>query len=295
MSVPSASTAADLFERVAELEAVRRSVARAKAKEGGLVLIDGPAGAGKTALLEAARSAAEADGLLVLRARGAELERALAFGVVHQLFDDVLRGGSTDPTELFAGAARLAASVLDFQLEGAPAALPQDPFAARHALYWLTANLALREPLAILVDDAHWADDASLGVLVHIANRLEGLPVALVAACRSEESLPALDAMRRQAGDAGTLLTPSPLGEQAAAAVVRSFAPWAGDDLCRACHRASGGNPFLLREIARSLRDAPGPPPDADRVLDQSPDLVTREIAARLARLPEAAARLARA
>ena len=199
----------------------------------------------------------------------------------------------TDPTELFAGAARLAAPVLDFQLEGAPAGLPQDPFAARHALYWFTANLSAREPLAILVDDAHWADDASLGVLAHIANRLEGLPVALVTTCRSEESSPAIDTMRRQAGDAGTLLSPSPLGEQAAAAVVRSFAPSAGDDLCRACHRASGGNPFLLHELARSLRDAPGTPPDPARVLDQSPDRVTREIAGRLARLPEAATRLA--
>jgi len=294
VSVPSATTRADLFEREAELDAVRRSVAQAKESSGGLLVIDGPAGAGKTALLEAARSAAEAEGLLLLQARGAELERAFAFGVVHQLFDDVLRGGTTDPTELFAGAARLAAPVLDFQLEGAPAGLPQDPFAARHALYWLTANLASHEPLAILVDDAHWADDASLGVLAHIANRLDGLPVALATACRSEESLPAIEAIRRQARDTGTLLSPSPLGEQAAAAVVRSFAPSAGDDLCRACYRASGGNPFLLHELARSLRDPRGAPPDAAHVADQSPDRVTLEIAARLARLPKAAARLAR-
>ena len=88
MSVPSATMPGDLFERVAELDAVRRSVAQAKRKAGGLVLIDGPAGAGKTVLLDAARSAAEAEGLLILKARGAELERAFAFGVVHQLFDD---------------------------------------------------------------------------------------------------------------------------------------------------------------------------------------------------------------
>ena len=295
MRAPSPTRPADLFDREAELEAVRRSVAQAKDETGGFVLIAGRAGAGKTALIEAARGMAESEGLLVLQARGAELERAFAFGVVHQLFDDVIRGGAGNPDELFAGAARLAAPILDMQFQGAPAALPQDPFAARHALYWLTANLASLEPLAILVDDAQWADDASLGVLAHIANRLEGLPVVLVMASRTEESITAIDAMSRRAGDAGALLSPSPLSAEAAAAIVRSFVPSAGDDLCRACHHASGGNPFLLRELARSLRDAPGTRPDAAQLADQSPDRVTREIAARLARLPEAASRLARA
>jgi len=295
VTASTAVTPAGIFEREAELEAVRRAVARPKGEAGALMLLDGPAGAGKTALLDGARVAAKAEGLLLMQARGAELERAFAFGVVHQLFDGILRDGTHDPSDLFAGAARLAAPILDFQLEGAPAALPQDPFAARHALYWFTANLAAHEPVAILVDDAHWADNTSLGVLAHLAQRLEGLPVALVIACRSEEAAPAIDAMRRQAADAGTLLSPSPLGEQATAAVVRSFAPSASDDLCRACHRASGGNPFLLRELARTLRDAPDASPDPAQVADQSPERVTREIGARLARLPKAAARLARA
>ena len=44
-------------------------------------MVDGVAGVGKTSLLEATRAAAAAAGLLTLRARGAELERAFAFGV----------------------------------------------------------------------------------------------------------------------------------------------------------------------------------------------------------------------
>ncbi|HET6551131.1 MAG TPA: LuxR C-terminal-related transcriptional regulator, partial [Solirubrobacter sp.] len=57
----------------------------------------------------------------------------------------------------------------------------------------------------------------------------------------------------------------------------------ADDALCRACHAATGGNPFLLGELVRSLLDGAVP---AERVGEQSPERVTREIAARLARLP---------
>ena len=252
--------------------------------------IDGPAGVGKTTLLEAARSTALDAGLLTLHARGAELERAFAFGVVRQLFDEIVRGASA---ELFAGAARQAASVLGIDLDRGGAAVPDDPFAARHALYWLTANLAADRPLALLVDDGHWADTASLGVLAHIAHRLEGIPVALVVATRSEESLPTLDALRRQAAVHGTLLRLPPLGESAAAAIVRSFAPSADDAQCRACHVATGGNPFLLHELARWAMVGDGSI-DTRRVAEQSPERVTQEIAARLAHLPEAAVRLAR-
>jgi DNA-binding CsgD family transcriptional regulator len=253
------------------------------------VAIDAPAGGGKTTLLEAARTAAPDAGLLTLRARGAELERAFAFGVVRQLFDEVVRDGAANA---FAGAARQAAPVLG--VDAGDAVLPDDPFAARHALYWLTANLAADRPLALLVDDGHWADNASLGVLAHIAHRLDGIPVALIFASRSEESTPTLDLLRRQAGGHGTLLRPAPLGESAAAAIVRSFAPSADDAQCRACHVATGGNPFLLHELARWAVVDDGSI-DTRRIAEQSPERVTQEIEARLARLPGTAVKLARA
>ena len=276
---------ARLLERDTELEAIGTAFAHAVGGTGELVLVEGPAGVGKTALLDAAHARAEDAGLQVLRARGAELERAFGYGVVRQLFEPIVR------PERFTGAARLAAPVLGLELD-APAT--DDPFAARHALYWLTANLAAEQPLALLVDDAHWADAASMGTLAHLANRLQGIGVALVVAGRVEETSPALDALRAHVPH--PLLVP-PLGETAAAAVVRSLAPAADDALCRACHAATGGNPFLLRELARAL--------GADDALDTTrsllagegvaPERVTREIAARLTRLGDAAGRLARA
>src|SRR3954469_22505790 len=157
-------TSSRLLEREHELEAIRRTLAGSAQGAGGLVVIDGPAGVGKTALLDAALAIAQEENLLVLRARGAELERAFGFGVVRQLFDSVLRADGFDPAALFTGAARFAAPLLEVAVDGVPARPPEDPFAARHALYWLTANLAAERPLAVLVDDGHWADAASLGV-----------------------------------------------------------------------------------------------------------------------------------
>ncbi len=265
-----ASTTDRLLEREGELAALRDVLSR----HGSVAVLEAPAGVGKTALMDAARAIAEDSGLLVLTARGAELEQAFAFGVVRQLFE---HGAST---EAFTGAARFAAPLIGVELEGVPAAPPEDPFAARHALYWLTANLAAERPLALFVDDAHWADAASLGVIAHIANRVAGLPITLIVASR--EAVPGLESTLRLA----------PLGEDAAAVLVRSVVAGADDALCRACHAATGGNPFLLGELVRSMADGAVA---SDRVAEQSPERVTREIAARLATLPAEARLVAQA
>ena len=185
----------------------------------------------------------------------------------------VLRAPGFDPAALFTGAARFAGPLLEVGIEVPPT---EDPFALRHALYWLTANVAAQRPLALIVDDAHWADSASLAVVSHIAHRLSGIPVAIVVASRVEASV---DDLRGRAEAAGALLHLAPLGEQASAVLVRSVAPEVDDAACRACYDATGGNPFLLRELARSVLDG-------GAVAEQSPERVTREITARLAGMP---------
>src|SRR6266496_6477234 len=57
-----------------------------------------------------------------------------------------------------------------------------------HGLYWLCANLGRRSPLLLCIDDAHWADQASLRFLHYLGRRLEELPIAVVAAARPAES-----------------------------------------------------------------------------------------------------------
>ena len=80
-----------LHERSREIERLDAAIAAAAAGDGGLVVIDAPAGIGKTSLLQAARRAAAEHGT-VLAARAAELEREFPFGVVRQLFEAAVTG-----------------------------------------------------------------------------------------------------------------------------------------------------------------------------------------------------------
>lgn len=87
-------------------------VRRALDGEPAAVMIEGPAGVGKSRLLAAARTLAQEAGLRTLGARGSELERELAFGVVRQWFEPALRGPSRRGTWL-SGAAAAAERVFD--------------------------------------------------------------------------------------------------------------------------------------------------------------------------------------
>lgn len=102
-----------MLERAAELERVRALLDAAEAGTGGLLIIEGEAGVGKTALLAAAAGSARRRELSVLSARGGELERDLPYGIALQLLDARLRGASPARLErLLDGAAGLAAPAL---------------------------------------------------------------------------------------------------------------------------------------------------------------------------------------
>ena len=136
------------------------AVAQASAGAGGVLLVEGPAGIGKTALLDQLRQRATERGLSVLTARGGELERGFGFGVVRQLLEGAVAGASVVERErLTAGAARLAEPVFTDVAKGETSDVA---FAILHGLYWLVVNLTERGPMVLVVDDVHWADEPSL-------------------------------------------------------------------------------------------------------------------------------------
>jgi DNA-binding CsgD family transcriptional regulator len=287
-----------LLERDGELETLRDGVDRACAGEGTLLLIEGPAGAGKTVLAREARGAAERARMMPLEARGSELEQPFAFGVVRQLLEPVI---SRDPgqADLFAGAAGPAARLFE---PGERRPLDADAgFEALHSLYWLVVNIADQAPVLVLVDDCQWADRDSLRFLAYLAQRIEGLPVTMLLTGRPP------DAGGDEAGalwvqlasrPAAAALYPRPLSESAAVTLARErLGTEAAEEFCRACHTATGGNPLFLRELLRALAAAEVVPSAAaaSAVQDVGPAVVSRFVLHRLAALGPAATELARA
>ena len=287
---------APLVEREVELETVGRLLAAAGAGSGGAVVFEGPAGIGKSSLLAAARTAAAA-GVRVLLARGGELERELPFGIVRQLLEPVVMAG--DPGKraaLLAGAAALAKPVL-FAVD--PDAGAESSFSVLHGLYWLTVNLADERPLLMMVDDAHWADVASLRWLIYLARRLAGVPLALVLAARPADPGPVQELLDQLLViPEVAILQPSGLSEQAIAMLAaRLLAAEPDPGFVTACQRATGGNPFLLGELFGELRRRGIAPSrqNAGLASQLSSHGVGRAVRARLRRLPPGCTALARA
>ena len=286
-------TVAALLERERELAICSEGFVRARAGEGALILIEGPAGVGKTELSREARAAAGHAGLMPLEARGSELEQPFAFGVVRQLLEPVIAAGP-DP---FAGAAGPAARLFERDERQAWAA-DAGGFEALHSLYWLVVNLADRAPLLVLVDDCHWVDHDSLRFLSYLAQRIEGLPVAMLLAGRPPADEPGSVWGQVASRAAAVVLYPRPLSQSAAVALTRErLGADAEDTFCRACHTATGGNPLFLRELLTAL-EAAGIEPSAAAAGDiqaVGPAAVRRFVLHRLATLGAPANELARA
>ncbi|HEU5215766.1 MAG TPA: AAA family ATPase [Gaiellaceae bacterium] len=294
-----------LLERSAELARIESALAGARNGAGRFVVVEGPAGIGKTELLAAARAAAADGGMRVLRSRGTELEREFAFGVARQLFEPPLaEAAELERGDLLHDAAGVAAGFLG--LPGAPPRVAEPPasgvdpsFAILHGLYWLCANLSAPKPLCVVVDDAHWADAPSLRYLAFLLTRLHELNVALLVASRPRETGTDVELLATLTADpAAEVIRLPPLTRTAVAHLVESTLARAPDaDFVDACLRATRGTPFLVCELVDALRDEGiSPTAEAAREVERiGGQTVGRSIRLRLRRLPDHAEQLARA
>jgi DNA-binding CsgD family transcriptional regulator len=288
-----------LLERDDALARVDQRLRDAVAGRGSLLLLEGPAGIGKTRLVAAAGRRGRGLGLTALSARGSELERDFAYGLVRQLFEaPVVAAAPPDRAELLAGAAGHAATLFGVGARDDIAGALLDPsFAILHGLYWLCANLARRCPLLLTIDDVHWADQASLRFVHYLGRRVEELPIAVVAATRPAgpaDGSPLLAAIA--ASPPAEILVLTPLSEHAVAELVRRGL---GADVepafAAACHGVTGGVPFLVRELIRAIAEAGIEPTAAacSRVTALAPRAVSQSVVRRLSRLSAAARQLA--
>jgi DNA-binding CsgD family transcriptional regulator len=273
IGVVSRVAGAVLLERGDSLAAVDAVLGALRDGGGGVLLLEGQAGIGKTVLLDEAERRAR--GVEVLRASGGEFERDLPLGVVRQLLEPRVRRG--DRSRI-------------------PSA---DPASVRIELYWMAVAMAEEEPLLLLVDDLHWADRESLEWLLFTVRRLEGTRIALIAAMRPAEPGAAQELLARLAAQPGVVIQrPAALSIGATGSLVRA---WSGGDSVAsefeaACHRLSGGNPFLLSELLSEASRAgvTSDPAGAERLDRLVPEGLARAVLLRLRPLGPEARALAR-
>ena len=224
---------APLIERVAELTVVDGAVRSLAGGTGAVVVLEAAAGLGKTVLLDHAAGLAASAGCLVRRAAPTPQERHFPFGVVRTLLEAPLHG----------------ALPLDGEAKDNGGAT-----AIAHSLMWLCAGLARTQPLALIVDDAQWSDRSSLEVLTYLARRIEDLPLLIVVAARFGDPRAPADLLALLGGArSATVLHPQPLTPLGAARLIRARAAATPIGVCTERHGATGGNPWLLGELAHQI------------------------------------------
>ena len=276
MVISMAMRTVGLVERDAEIARIDLLLDEARAGRGGVLVFEGEPGIGKTALVQAAASSASAGAMRVLAARGSELERGFAFGVVRQALERPVAGRQ----ELFAGRASLALNALEPSDARDGAAATEGTL---HGLYWVLAELADTEPLLLVVDDAHWADEESVAFLRFLAVRLAGMSVAVLVATRpplAEDTLAALIA-----DSVVDVVRPRAFGREGVAGyLARELGREPSGAFAAACQAVTGGNPFLIAQVAQTLR-AEGVEPTAQqvpRLAELRPRGLARTLMARL-------------
>jgi DNA-binding CsgD family transcriptional regulator len=236
MSGPVLSSGGQLLGRKREREVLDRLIDAVRGGRGGVLVVDGQAGVGKTALLEYAVEAAR--GFRIARTSGIEAEMELPFAAVQQLCSPLLElmDRLPQPQHEALGVA--------FGLIAPPAHPAPNPFLVGLAVLGLLAEAAEERPLLAVVDDAHWLDHASARALAFVARRLLAEKIALVFAAREPgdlfAGLPELHVLSLGYRDARTLLEsalPARLDEHVLERIVAE----------------TRGNPLALLELPRGL------------------------------------------
>jgi DNA-binding SARP family transcriptional activator len=283
-----------LVGRRAELARLHEAMQAARAGRFGAVALLGEAGVGKTRLLGELVGEAAAARLLVGHAY--EMEQDLPFAPVI----DALRSG------LGRSDGRIDAAIGDIEpslrehlhrllpelwQSGARPAVEDRPQALFEAIAQWLERLAAEAPLLIVIEDAHWADDATVRLLSFLAHRLEALPLLLVLSAREEEVAEdgALGRLLRELGLRRQLATVklARLSSTATSALVRVLGKQvARSTLARLAQRVwrqSAGNPFMIVELMHAALEAGSQRARAGSL----PERVQALIAGRLDRLSE--------
>ena len=258
-----------------ELDRVAALLHDVRRSRSAVLVLRGPAGIGKSALLHEARVSA-AD-MQVLVCHGTEAEIRLPYAALHQLLRPVLDRAEAVP-DIQARALRCA---LGLEFGSRP-----EPFLVALAVLSVLAEAAEGQPLLCLVDDAQWLDEATADTLLFVARRLEAEPIAMLFAAREERDerldAPGIEELRVGGLDA----------ESAHAVVERASGGALAPDVADWLVDATEGNPLALLEFAAALTE--GQAAGVEPILGPLPisSRLERAFVERVRRLPPASQRL---
>ena len=245
----------ELLGRDRELAVVARTVDDVRAGGGRALGVLGEAGIGKSALLAAIAARAREAGMVVLEGRGSEHESEVPFGLVVDAFDDHVAG--LHPARVAAMGAELAGvlpAVAGFAEAVPLGAGAAERFRRHRALRALLESFGRERSVALLLDDLHWADEASIELVLHLLRRPPRGSVLLAVASRPVESaLRVLEAARGSSG--WQQLDLEPLDQQASLDLLAGVSDAASRERIA---REAAGNPLFLRELGAVAGRADG-------------------------------------
>lgn len=271
--IEAPSVQAPFIGRKAQLSALVTAAAEAAAAGARIALVTGEAGLGKTTLLQHLATRLEHDGWLIATGRCPETDSAPPAWAWTEALGAV--AATTSPGEF---ADDLAPLLADSEPVNTDATAGR--FRLRQAVWKWLAAVASQRPLAVVLDDLHWADAATLELLG--AGPGIRAPILIVAAYRADESSHLTETLASLARATPLRLALPGLNEAAVAELVRTECDTDEETIAGIAER-TGGNPFYVRESTRLLNSE-----GALVALSEVPQGVRDVLRRRLARLPEA-------
>ncbi len=249
-----------LVARERELEQVLERVKRAADGHGRMVLLAGEPGAGKTRLAQEVTAHLHHDGFLVAAGRCYEPEQTVPY---YPFLDALSTAYAFAPVEIRRQAAHrwpYLGAILPEQIELPEAATGyDDQQRVFRAVTSFLETVSSTRPVALLLDDLHWADDSSLRLLLHLARHTIDLPVFILCTYRDVEvgrKHPLEGALRDlNREELVTRVDIKRLPEEGTAALVSATMGGTeiSDDFAHLVHRRTEGNPYFVEQVVRVL------------------------------------------